>query len=74
MIGMGVSVREFNISLTTTKSPLQMFDYVYVSISSTFYARLFHTKANCAAFSSYVLAVLFLAPKFCTKNACVKRS
>jgi len=28
-------------------------------------------KANCAAFSSYVSALYFLAPKFCEKNALV---
>ncbi len=41
-------------------------------ISSTFYACLFCTKTNRAAFSSDVSALKLLAPKFCTKNAHVK--
>jgi len=34
-----------------------------VLISSTFYARLFHTKVFLAAFSSYVSALQVLAPR-----------
>ncbi len=41
-------------------------------ISSTFYACLFCTKANCSPFSTYVSSLKFLAPKFSTKNALVK--
>jgi len=40
-----------------------------MSISSTFYARVFRTKAN---FSSYVWLCNFLAPKFCARKMLMK--
>ncbi len=39
------------------------------SISSTFYGRVFHTKAN---FSAYVWLCNFLAPKFCAHKTLMK--
>jgi hypothetical protein len=38
-----------------------------VSISSTFYPRIFYTKVLCATFSSYISALLFLVPKYWQK-------
>jgi len=43
-----------------------------VPISSTFYASIFVQKCFARLFSSYVLALEFLSPRFCTKNGRVK--
>jgi len=40
-----------------------------VSISSTFYAQLFHWYFGAKKFQTQNTAFQFLAPKFCTKNA-----
>jgi len=43
-----------------------------VSISSMFYVRIFHTIVLCAAFSSYISALVIVWKHFRMKNACVK--
>jgi len=70
----GSATEQLNYSSTFTKHILTKLYRLshHVSISSTFFARFFHTKYFLAAFSSYILALVKNLCKECARITLMK--